>query len=121
MRDFGMNMEVGMDPRDMETMSMAACLNRIMITVRRQCSDSEQRIFLYLCHHYVSWGDKEMEFCHLGNFISDKDDEQKFYRFFQAEKHRFQKMGLVTFEGEKGRILIVSVIGPLVYYHSINI
>lgn len=68
----------------------------------RQCSESEQRIFLYLCHHYVSWGDKEIEFRHLGNLISDKADEQKFFRFFQAEKHGFQKMGLVRFGGEEG-------------------
>ena len=68
----------------------------------RQCSDSEQRIFLYLCHHYVSWGDKEMEFRHLDTFISDREDEQRFFRFFQAEKHTFQKMGLVRFGGEEG-------------------
>ena len=68
----------------------------------RQCSESEQRIFLYLCHHYVSWGDKEMDFRHLGNFISDKEDEQKFFRFFQAEKHGFQKRGLIRFGGEEG-------------------
>ena len=68
----------------------------------RQCSDSEQRIFLYLCHHYVSWGDKEVEFRHLGNFISDREDEQQFFRFFQAGKHSFQKMELVRFGGEEG-------------------
>ena len=68
----------------------------------RQCSESEQRIFLYLCHHYVSWGDKEMDFRHLGNFISDKEDEQKFFRFFQAEKHGFQKRDLIRFGGEEG-------------------
>ena len=68
----------------------------------RQCSASEQRIFFYLCHHYVSWGEKDIEFRHLSNFISDKDDEQKFFRFFQAEKHGFQKNGLVRFGGEEG-------------------
>ena len=36
MRDFGMDMEAETDPRDMETMSMATCLNRIMIKVRRE-------------------------------------------------------------------------------------
>ena len=68
----------------------------------RKCSDSEQLVFLYLCHHYVSWGDKELEFRHLANFISDNEDEQKFFRFFQGEKHQFQKMGLVKFGGEGG-------------------
>lgn len=66
----------------------------------RQCSDSEQRIFLYLCHHFVSWGDKEIEIRHLDNLISDNEDQQRFFRFFQAEKHRFQQIGLVRFGGE---------------------
>ena len=68
----------------------------------RQCSESEQRIFLYLCHHYVNWGDKEVEFHHLGELISDKEDDQRFFRFFQAEKHAFQMKGLVRFGGEEG-------------------
>ena len=68
----------------------------------RQCSESEQRIFLYLCHHFVSWGDKEVSFQNLDSFISDKVDSQRFFRTFQAEKHSFQKMGLVRFGGEEG-------------------
>ena len=68
----------------------------------RKCSASEQRIFVYLCHHYVSWGDKEVEFRHLSNLICDKEDEQKFFRFFQAGKHDFQQMDLVRFGGEEG-------------------
>ena len=67
----------------------------------RQCSDSEQRIFLYLCHHFVSWGEKEIENRHLENLISDRADQQRFFRFFQAEKHPFQQMGLVRFGGEE--------------------
>lgn len=66
----------------------------------RQCSKTEQRIFLYLCHHYVSWGDNEISFQYLDNLISDKEDSQRFFRFFQAERHTFQKKGLVQFGGE---------------------
>lgn len=66
----------------------------------RQCSKSEQLIFLYLCHHFVSWGDKEISFQHLDCLVADREDAQKFFRFFQAEKHRFQKHGLVTFGGQ---------------------
>jgi hypothetical protein len=66
----------------------------------RQCTASEQRIFIYLCHHYVSWGEKEIEFRHLTHLTSDNEDEQRFFRFFQAEKHAFQKRGLVRFGGE---------------------
>ena len=36
-----MDMETDINPRDMETMSMAACLNRIMIKVRRQSYNDE--------------------------------------------------------------------------------
>jgi SpoVK/Ycf46/Vps4 family AAA+-type ATPase len=43
-----------------------------------------------------------MAFQHLADFISDLEDEQKFFRFFQAEKLNFQKMGLVRFGGEQG-------------------
>lgn len=43
-----------------------------------------------------------MAFQHLADFISDLEDEQKFFRFFQAEKLDFQKMGLVRFGGEQG-------------------
>lgn len=67
----------------------------------RQCSESEQRIFLYLCHHYVSWGEKEMGFGRWEELISDKEDAQRFFRSFQAEKHGFQKMDLVRFGGEE--------------------
>ena len=66
----------------------------------RKCSASEQLIFVYLCHHYVSWGQKEIEFRHLGNLISSSEDEQKFFRFFQAGRHDFQRMELVCFGGE---------------------
>ena len=43
-----------------------------------------------------------MSFQHLNDFISDREDEQKFFRFFQAEKLNFQKKGLVRFGGEQG-------------------
>lgn len=68
----------------------------------RQCSKSEQLIFLYLCHHYVSWGEKEVSFQHLDRLVADREDPQRFFRFFQAEKHPFQKQGLVRFGGEEG-------------------
>ena len=77
-------------------------VQRVLDCGIRQCSESEQRIFYYLCHHYVSWGDKEMSFQHLNELISDCEDEQKFFRFFQAEKLNFQKKGLVRFGGEEG-------------------
>ena len=36
MRDLTMDMETRQDPEDQQTMSLAACLNRIMIKVSRE-------------------------------------------------------------------------------------
>ena len=68
----------------------------------RQFSETEQRIFYYLCHRYVNFGDKWIEFCHLSDFISEEEDSQKFFRYFQAGKMQAQKSGLICFGGEDG-------------------
>lgn len=68
----------------------------------RKCTTPEQSIFLYLCHQYVSWGNKQVSFQHLDKIIGNYDDGQKFFRFFQAGKHGFQKRGLVGFGGDEG-------------------
>ena len=70
----------------------------------RNCSHSEQRIFLYLCHQYVSWGKKIIPHHHFMDFVSESEDKQKFFRIFQAGKHKFQNMSLVKFGGEDGFI-----------------
>lgn len=68
----------------------------------RKFSETEQRIFYYLCHRYVSFGDKWMDFCHLSDFVAEEEDEQKFFRRFQAEKMQAQKAGIICFGGEDG-------------------
>ena len=68
----------------------------------RSFSETEQRIFYYLCHRYVSFGDKWMDFTHLSEFVDEDEDAQKFFRTFQAEKTKFQKAGLICFGGDEG-------------------
>ena len=68
----------------------------------RKFSETEQRIFYYLCHRYVSFGDKWMDFSHLSDMIPEDDDTQKFFRRFQAEKLESQKAGMICFGGEEG-------------------
>lgn len=63
---------------------------------------TEQRIFYYLCHRYVSFGEKYTDFMHLNIFIGDDDDDQRHLRHFQAGVTKLQKMGLVTYGGEAG-------------------
>lgn len=63
----------------------------------RKCSKTQQRIFIYLCHQYVNWGTTEIDFGNLSDFVAEREDEQRFFRMFQGEKHLFQELGLVTF------------------------
>ena len=69
-----------------------------------ECTHGEQCIFFYLCHQFVNWGTKKIEYKHLIDFVTDKEDKQKFYRNFQAGRHYFQQMSLVTFGDEEGLI-----------------
>ena len=62
--------------------------------------DIEQRIFYYLCHRYVSFGEKEVGFDVIDNLVSDEEDGQRYFRRFQAGKTKAQIKGLVTFGGE---------------------
>ena len=63
---------------------------------------TEQRIFYYLCHRYVSFGEKYTDFMHINALIGDEDDEQRYCRHFQAGNTKLQTMGLVTYGGEAG-------------------
>ena len=69
-----------------------------------KCTPGEQCIFFYLCHQFVNWGTKKIEYKHLIDFVTDKEDKQKFYRNFQAGRHYFQQMSLVTFGDDEGLI-----------------
>lgn len=45
----------------------------------------------------MNWGTAEIDFGNLSDFIYEREDEQRFFRMFQGEKHEFQKLELVTF------------------------
>lgn len=68
----------------------------------RKFTQTEQRIFFYLCHRFVSFGEREVDFHVFGDFIAENEDAQKFIRVFQAGKLNLQKSGLITFGGEAG-------------------
>lgn len=67
--------------------------------IKELCA-TEQRIFYYLCHRFVSFGDKYMEYRHISDMVSGTFDEQRFARHFQAGKTALQTKGLVCFGGE---------------------
>lgn len=89
-----LNMLVDMNPQNIFSQK----INEYGI---KKLRDTEQRIFYYLCHRFVSFGDKYMNLGSLNEFISDNEDEQRFFRNFQAGKTRSQSNGLICFGGEE--------------------
>lgn len=65
-----------------------------------ECSETEQVIFLYLCHQHVSWGMIDFLMFELEDFIDPNEDERRLHRHFNNEKLKIQKFGLVQFGGE---------------------
>lgn len=90
-----LNMLVDVNPQNIFS-------QRVMDCGIRNFSSDEQRIFYYLCHRYVSFGDKFLPFHQFDELISDKEDEQKFFRHFQAGKMNSQIHGIICFGGEDG-------------------
>lgn len=66
----------------------------------KECTKTEQVIFLYLCHKYVSWGMLGCEMSNLEIYIDSFEDERRFLRHFANEKLKFQQLGLVEFGGQ---------------------
>ena len=66
----------------------------------KKLPESEQRVFYYLCHRYVSFGESDVNLGDINDFISDKEDGQKYFRHFQSGKTKAQIKGLITFGGD---------------------
>ena len=68
----------------------------------QECTDTERRMFFYLCHRYVSKGDQSVPLDILMNFIEFMEDDQMLRRHFANGTTNLQKEGLVTFGNEDG-------------------
>lgn len=66
--------------------------------------ETDQRIFFYLCHRYVSHGDEEVPFMQTEQFMDEFDDEQLLFRQFQAGKLLGQMKGFLTFGAGNGLV-----------------
>lgn len=75
---------------------------KIVECALNKLSRTEQRIFYYLCHRYVSFGERSNDLMSMRRFVSEEDDSQKFLRTFQVGKTELQLKGLVSFGGEEG-------------------
>ena len=66
------------------------------------CSDTERRMFLYLCHRYVTHGNKSVDIDTLTNFTEFMEDDECIKRHFAHENMPLQRNGLVSFAIEDG-------------------
>ncbi len=66
------------------------------------CRDTDQRMFFYLCHRRVSYGDESVPVERLLNMSEFMEDDKLIARAIANEKTDLQRAGFVTFGGEQG-------------------
>ena len=66
------------------------------------CSDTERRMFFYMCHRYVTHGNKSIEIDILTNFTEIMEDDEFLKRRIANKSMPFQRAGLVTFAIDDG-------------------
>ena len=64
--------------------------------------DTERRFFFYLCHRYVSHGQKAVDIDQLLNLTEFMEDEQYLKRVIANERMEIQRNGLVAFSLDNG-------------------
>ncbi len=67
-----------------------------------ECSDTERRMFLYLCHRYVTHGNKAVIIDLLTNFTDFMEDDECLKRHLANESTPLQRNGLVSFAIDEG-------------------
>ena len=64
--------------------------------------ETERRFFFYLCHRYVSHGEKSVDIDQMMNLTEFMEDEQYLKRAVANERMEIQRKGLVTFGMDNG-------------------
>ena len=78
------------------------CRKTIQALSNASFCDTERRIFLALCHRYVSHGDRSIPIERLLDLTEYMEDDQRVRRSLEAGRSDIQQSGLVTFGGEEG-------------------
>ena len=66
------------------------------------CSDTERRMFFYLCHRFVTNGNKSVDIDTLMNFTEFMEDDERIKRHIAREATPLQRSGLVGFAIDDG-------------------
>ena len=83
---------------------LAFCKKVLDSVLYTDCSNTERRMFLYMCHRYVTHGEKSIEIDLLTNFVEFMEDDECIKRHIAHENMPMQRGGLVCFANDDGFI-----------------
>ena len=81
---------------------LAFCKKALGSALYLDCSDTERRIFFYLSHRYVTYGNRSVDIETLTNLTELFEDEESLKRRISREVLPMQRSGLVSFAIEDG-------------------
>ena len=81
---------------------LSFCKKALESALYSDCSDTERRMFYYICHRYVTHGNKSVDIDTLTNFIDFMEDDECIKRRIANERMAMQCKGLVSFAIEDG-------------------
>ena len=98
--DFSVDAEIlleGLDNLVRQNGHLTFCKKCLSSALYGECSDTERRIFYYLCHRFVSLGEKWVKKEVFTHFTGFREDDQRLLRSISREILPMQKNGLVCF------------------------
>ena len=81
---------------------LAFCKKVLESALYSACSNTERRMFYYLCHRYVTYGNKSVEIEKLTSLTEFMEDDESIKRRISNETMPMQRNGLVGFAIEDG-------------------
>ena len=78
------------------------CQKALESALYTDCSDTERRMFFYICHRYVTFGNKSVDVDTLVNLSDFLEDDGRIRRHIANEFLPLQRNGLVCFANEDG-------------------
>ena len=81
---------------------LSFCKKALDSALYSDCTNTERRMFYYLCHRYVSHGNKSVGIDILTNFTEFMEDDECIKRRIANEHMSMQRNGLVTFAIDDG-------------------
>ena len=81
---------------------LSFCKKALESALYSDCTDTERRMFYYICHRYVTHGNKSVDIETLTNFTEFMEDDECIKRRIANEHMSMQRSGLVSFAIEDG-------------------